>query len=227
MEDKLALLAERLKGAKSIINKVESGDYEKGNVTLPDAIEGIARTDEDSNNQPQYLSEEQALQMGKAKPAQMHQIPTPMPQEQPTYLRNASSSKMPAAILQSFTKNPIAIDPTVAPSIVDNGMSSMMNEVAKKMGIQPKSQPQQKQVYQEQYQTPQQPQMIAAVAPQLDTKLIEYIIKKTVEETLEQVNKKTPLSENIQIKIGDRTFSGKITSLNELKTTATTTKTKK
>ena len=54
-------------------------------------------------------------------------------------------------------------------------------------------------------------------APQLDVKLIEFIIKKTVEETLEQVSKRTSIDETIQIKIGDKTFGGKLTVLKENK----------
>ena len=49
----------------------------------------------------------------------------------------------------------------------------------------------------------------------MDTKLMEYIIKKTVEETLEQVSKKSSIDETIQIKIGDKVFGGKLMTLKE------------
>jgi arsenate reductase-like glutaredoxin family protein len=116
-------------------------------------------------------------------------------------MRNLSTSKMPAAILKSFQENPI-IDPT-APV----GMESMMQEITKKVA------PVKTEQITERVNLTQ-PQ---SSAPVMDTKLIEYIIKKTVEETLEQVSKKTAIDENFQIKIGDKTFGGKLTALKETK----------
>ena len=115
------------------------------------------------------------------------------------YMKNLSKSKMPAAILQSFAENPI-IDPTMP-----MGMESMMQEITKKAA--PVQEVTQK-VFTESTQTKQSP-------VQLDTQLIEYIIKKTVEETLEQVSKRTTIDETIQIKIGDKVFGGKLTVLKE------------
>ena len=120
--------------------------------------------------------------------------------QQPTMgsnMKNLHKSKMPADILKSFQENPI-IDPT-APV----GMESMMQEITKK--VLPMQEVAQK-VAKETQQ-----------APQLDAKLIEFIIKKTVEETLEQVSKRTSIDETIQIKIGDKTFGGKLTVLKENK----------
>ena len=110
---------------------------------------------------------------------------------------------MPAAILKSFAENPI-VDPT-APM----GMETLMQEITKKAApvqemtnrIVSEGAP---------AQTKQSP-------VQLDTQLIEYIIKKTVEETLEQVSKRTTIDETIQIKIGDKVFGGKLTVLKENK----------
>lgn len=117
-------------------------------------------------------------------------------------MKNLHKSKMPPEILKSFQENPI-IDPT-API----GMESMMEEITKK--VAPKKQTQNN-----------QPNFINENVNQnsssIDIKLLEYVIKKTVEETLEQVNKKTTLDENIQIKIGDKIFGGKINALKEIK----------
>jgi hypothetical protein len=113
-------------------------------------------------------------------------------------MQNISKSKMPAEILKSFQENPI-IDPT-APV----GMESIMNEITKKAA--PIKEPQ-RIVTEEKNNNP----------GQIDIKLVEYIIKKTVEETLEQVSKKTQIDETIQIKIGDKVFGGKLTVLKENK----------
>jgi hypothetical protein len=132
-----------------------------------------------------------------------HPMYTPTPQVymlQKPSMKNLSTSKMPEAILKSFQEQPM-IDPT-APL---GGTDQLMNELASRSAVIPQPQPQ-----------PQLPVREQQV-PLLDTKLIEFIIKKTVEETLEQVAKKTSVDENFQIKIGDKTFGGKLTTLNEIK----------
>lgn len=118
-------------------------------------------------------------------------------------MKNLSTSKMPEAIKKSFMENPI-IDPT-API----GMESIMQEITKKAAPIDS-----KKVVNEQFVSKPTP---TNTNIQLDTKLIEYIIRKTVEETLEQVSKKTSIDENIVIKIGDKTFGGKINTLKEIK----------
>jgi hypothetical protein len=126
-----------------------------------------------------------------------------MMQRKSSTMKNMSKSRMPEAILKSFQENPI-IDPT-API----GMESMMQEITKKAAPARTEQPVE----------PGNGFIVESkhTAPVMDTKLIEYIIKKTVEETLEQVSKRTAIDENIQIKIGDKTFSGKINALKEIK----------
>lgn len=106
---------------------------------------------------------------------------------------------MPKEILQSFIDNPI-VDPTVPV-----GLDSVMEQVAK-------TQPKMKQI-QEMVEQPQVKQPVAA--PVMDVQLIEYIIKKTVEAVLEEQAKKTSIDENFQIKIGDKTFGGKLNVLKE------------
>ena len=49
--------------------------------------------------------------------------------------------------------------------------------------------------------------------------MIEFIIKKTVEETVSQMQKTQTINENIQIRVGDKVFSGKLVSLKEIKKT--------
>jgi len=144
----------------------------------------------------------------------------PQPQ-QPQYrpYKNLNSSKMPKEILESFLQKPM-IDPTQP-----IGMEQLFQKVA-----QPPQQ-QQPQQYQQpipQYQPPAQPYYAPQPAPinesvapssGMDIKLLEYVIKKTVEETLKQVSKQTNINENIQIKIGDQTFGGTIKTLKKIATT--------
>lgn len=118
-------------------------------------------------------------------------------------MKNLSTSKMPKEILQSFIENPI-VDPTVPV-----GMDSLMEQVAK---AQPKMK-QVEEIAQQRVNTQAPVQQVAA--PVLDTQLIEYIIKKTVETVLEEQAKKTSIDENFQIKIGDKVFGGKLNVLKE------------
>lgn len=109
-------------------------------------------------------------------------------------MKNVGTSKMPKEILESLINNPI-VDPT---SPV--GLDSIVNKVNESQEIEIQEEPA---VIRE------------SVAPVMDTKLIEYIIKKTVEETVEAMNKKTSIDETIQIKIGQKTFGGKLVTLKE------------
>jgi hypothetical protein len=185
--DKLNFLAQSIKNARKVMEKVENG-----NVTPTNSIKpaGAMREDDidrmlDSNNGNDMISEAQMLQRKNGT------------------MKNISKSKMPEAILKSFQENPI-IDPT-API----GMESMMQEITKKVAP----------TRVEHIESPRSTivENKELVQPVMDTKLIEFIIKKTVEETLEQVSKKTAIDENIQIKIGDKTFGGKINTLKEIK----------
>jgi hypothetical protein len=183
-QEKLEFLANSIKGARKVMEKVEDGKVS----TNQSAHRGMSEADVDKmlDSDTNYLAE--------APINRTTQQPNPG-----NYMKNLSKSKMPAAILQSFAENPI-IDPTMP-----MGMESMMQEITKKAA--PVQEVTQK-VFTESTQTKQSP-------VQLDTQLIEYIIKKTVEETLEQVSKRTTIDETIQIKIGDKVFGGKLTVLKE------------
>ncbi len=174
--EKMEFLANSIKKAKMVMDRVESGNLEPNN----SAPRGLTEADvdrlldSDSGNSNQ-LREQQVMQNPKA-------------------VYNLKNSKMPESILQSFRDNPIS-DPSMP-----IGGNSMMNEIAKKIAptvSKPSTQP------------------INITAPGLDVKLIEYIIKKTVEATLEEISKKTSIDETFQIKIGDKTFGGKLTVLKE------------
>lgn len=211
-QDKLDFLANSIKNARNVMHKVESTNFGSSGAQGHRVI-----SEEDTDNfigdTTEYLNEDQVAAFNR-QPAQ-HQQPQYL-QETPQPMKNLGKSKMPEAILRSFAENPIT-DPS-API----GMDNLMQQIAQKAGVPAKA-PQQpvRQAIKENRIDAQQPAQQAPQATsigQIDTKLMEYIIRKTVEETLEQVNKKSSLSENIQIKIGDKTFSGKITSLNEIKT---------
>ena len=115
-------------------------------------------------------------------------------------MQNIGKSKMPKEILESFMENPI-VDPTVY------GVETLTQEATRFM-----------EPINEDHNIPfQNNQNTFSGNQQLDTRLIEYIVKKTVEETIEQIQKKTNVDENFQIKIGNKVFSGKLSTLTENK----------
>lgn len=188
-QEKLEFLANSIKGARKVMEKVEGDKIQPSN----NGRRGMTEADVDRmlDSDSNFLAE--------APTTRTPQAPNPS-----NYMKNLNKSKMPSAILQSFAENPI-IDPTMPV-----GMESMMQEITKKAA--PVREVTQRVVSEG---TPAQSKQSPI---QLDTQLIEYIIKKTVEETLEQVSKKTTIDETIQIKIGDKTFGGKLTILKENKT---------
>ncbi len=185
--EKLNFLAQSIKNARKVMEKVETSQITPGNSVKTGRI--ITEEDVDrllDPNSGDTLISEAEFVTGKS-----------------SGMKNMSKSKMPEAILKSFQDNPI-IDPT-API----GMESMMQEITKKAAPVRTEKPVESSngvIIESKHTT-----------PVMDTKLIEYIIKKTVEETLEQVNKKISVDENIQIKIGNKTFGGKINTLKEIK----------
>mgnify|MGYP001202433251 CR=1 FL=1 len=188
--DKAALLAKGIANARKVMQKVESNTTYRGG-SQPNITRDMYSDDHDER-EPDYLSEDQMRNRVKS-------VGNDIPRNT---MKNLRTSKMPKEILQSFIENPIA-DPT-API----GLDSVVEQVAK-------AQPQ-KRIIEESEPIRETKQTTGF---NMDTQLIEYIIKKTVEETLNQVNQKTSIDETIQIKIGDKVFGGKLTVLKENKTT--------
>jgi hypothetical protein len=182
--EKLNFLANSIKNARKVMEKVESGVVNTNNSVRPNNV--LTEDDIDKlldPNNDEMISEAQMLK------------------QKNNSMKNISKSKMPEAILKSFQENPI-VDPT-API----GMESMMQEIVKKAAPTPRVEPQERGFIAESKNTTQP----------IDTKLIEFIIKKTVDEVFEQIGKKTSIDEDFQIKIGGKTFGGKLKSMNEIK----------
>lgn len=186
--EKMNFLAQSIQNARKVMEKVESGAVKPGSVQT-------RRT----------MTEEEVDRMLDPDAGNDLISEAQMQQKRTATMKNMGTSRMPEAILKSFQENPI-IDPT-APV----GMESMMQEITKKVApaVQQPAQPTQNVIVESKKPAEQN--------SSINIELIEYVIKKTVEETLEQVSKRTAIDENIQIKIGDKTFGGKINTLKEIK----------
>jgi len=185
-EDKATKLAQGIANARKVMQKVE------GNTSYNNQSNGSPQQSY-NEKQPEYISEEEM----RARVQSKNNGPK-------NTMKNLDSSKMPKDILESFINNPI-MDPTVPVGL--DSVISKVNENNTYATIQDETEPTVSNIINE--STPE------TKISGMDTKLIEYIIKKTVEETLEQVNKQTPIDENIQIRLGEKTFGGKIVSLKE------------
>lgn len=191
-QDKAAILAQGIAKAREVMQKVEANTGGTKMTNQPE-INRAMYADDAQEREPVYLSEAEVAAKTRSAGG-----PTTK-----NNMKNLSTSKMPKEILQSFIENPI-VDPTVPV-----GMDSLMEQVAK---AQPKMK-QVEEIAQQRVNTQAPVQQVAA--PVLDTQLIEYIIKKTVETVLEEQAKKTSIDENFQIKIGDKVFGGKLNVLKE------------
>lgn len=228
-EDKIAFLADRLAKAKQVMKRVSENEtprnYDAPTGRQPQrqiqqpVQENYNDDEQDYVDTTQYLSEDQVHNLGGIQPQteDLYSEREPaMPQIQsqgaiPKFVpyKNLNKTKMPSAIVESFLAKPM-IDPTTP-----LGMESLVDQVAKKVNPQPKQQV--RQPVQEQRQTKQAPAAApASGSAGIDIQLLEFVIQKTVEATLKEISKKSNLDENIQIRIGDKTFGGKITTLKEV-----------
>ena len=214
-DDRLAFLANSIAKAKMVMDKVETNSYTSGHIdreaiyNAPDPVNRLGESYQVNNNAD---SDDQHDDSGSQYNSFTGQI------ESDDYA--PTKSKMPSAILESFAKNPgnsasFKTVNTTNPLTPNNSqMAALASQVP---GVKRQPQPQYQQPklqYQQQVQLPPQP-------PVLSEDYIKFIINKTIDETvektvkvlLEQLNKPSSLDENIQIKIGTKTFGGKIKTL--------------
>lgn len=223
-QEKMDFLAQSLQKAKKVMQEVE---HRTGNKSFGNEPGRKVYTEQDSDammvDTTQYLSEADVMQRQMQRQAPQpaydlysdHERELPIgnqPQQQTKYVpyKNLNNSKMPREILESFMQTP-PIDPTQP-----LGMETLFEKVRGGQP-QPMQQPQQRRAAEPVVEYRNQPAPVTEVKSNMDIHLLEYVIKKTVEETLKQVQEQTNINENIQIKIGDKTFGGKISSLKKIK----------
>lgn len=196
MDDKMAFLTQSIMKSKDVMKAVENKAYKKGSID-PSRI--IATNE---NVQQPYFG-------------------TPPPQQAPSFNpQNLEKSKMPAEILESFRKNP-----PMAPQNGQIGLS-FLDEIPGNLNPQTAVQENRTVYQQQQPPTFQQPvySQPAIGMNELQIEGLKSIFEKLIRETMEKVfnereklTESAELSENIQIKIGDSIFSGKITGVKSIK----------
>lgn len=191
-------LMKKLVQAKKVMNKVETGDFERGNVN-----EDIIRS-----NPEELVLNENLPQSSPVRP-----VGTPD-------IDKIKSSKLPDAIKKAMIENPI-------PQIkLSEGLDMDFVKGAKRLmeqeGLVSKSP--KKQIQQPQRQQEYQPRQVTHVTEGVDmnalTILIENTIRKVLDEKLSQIltaQQTTSINENLVLRVGDSIFKGKITGVNKAK----------
>lgn len=224
----------RLVQAKKIMNKVDNGDYETGNVneqilrSSPEELVGNTNgIPMNAYNQPQMMPQQRQMpqQMGgydmnggygmmeESRPA-----PTRPVSSNVVDVNRIQNTKLPENIKKLMIEHPIQQPQQI--SLADSLDINFVNKARKLMeqeGVAPTkskntSRPQQTQVIHTKQDVNE---IITALTP-----IIENTIRKIMDEKLNQIltaQKTTSINENLVVKVGDSVFSGKITKVNKAK----------
>ncbi len=185
-------LMSKLVQAKKLMNKVDSGDFERGNI---DESKLMA-----PSNDSDYLSEsyEQNQPQVNTRP-----VGTPTADR-------IQQSKLPDAIKKAMIENPI---PQISLSdSLDMDFVKGAKRLMEQEGVQPK-QTQKK-------QSPQPTGNASGVNMNALATLIENTVRKVMDEKLSQIltaQQTSTINENLVLKVGDSIFKGKITGVNKAK----------
>jgi len=185
-------LMSKLVQAKKLMNKVDTGDFERGNI---DESKLIA-----PSNDSDYLSEsyEQNQPQVNTRP-----VGTPTADR-------IQQSKLPDAIKKAMIENPI---PQISLSdSLDMDFVKGAKRLMEQEGVQPK-QTQKK-------PSPQPTGNASGVNMNALATLIENTVRKVMDEKLSQIltaQQTSTINENLVLKVGDSIFKGKITGVNKAK----------
>ncbi len=185
-------LMSKLVQAKKLMNKVDTGDFERGNI---DESKLMA-----PSNDSDYLSEsyEQNQPQVNTRP-----VGTPTADR-------IQQSKLPDAMKKAMIENPI---PQISLSdSLDMDFVKGAKRLMEQEGVQPK-QTQKK-------QSPQPTGNASGVNMNALATLIENTVRKVMDEKLSQIltaQQTSTINENLVLKVGDSIFKGKITGVNKAK----------
>ena len=184
-------LMDKLVKAKKVMNKVDSGNFSKGNID-----ESMLTSD----------GTEQMMNEVKINPTR--QMPTPS-------VDKINQSKLPDAIKKAMIENPI---PQISLNdSIDMDMFAGAKKLMEREGMiskTPKTRPQQREYIAESKNI-----ISSDLITQL-TPIIENTIRKVLDEKLNQIltaQQTTSINENLVLKVGDSIFKGKITGVNKSK----------
>jgi hypothetical protein len=183
----------KLVNAKKVMNKVDSGNYSKGNID-----ESIIGSD------PEELMRSQSP---KTETQQSRPVQAPINEDK------INSSKLPDAIKRAMIENPIpqiSLNDSLDMDFIEGAKKLMVKEgLASKQPNQP--------TQQRTNVTPNQFNGdIAAIIRETIKDTLEEIVDRKLELIL-NASKTASINENLVLKVGDSIFKGKITGVNKAK----------
>jgi hypothetical protein len=195
-------LMQSLAKAKGVMNKVDGGSYQKGNIT------------------PEMLNEDQEktlpipTMMEDQPNPNLHKAPGPITEDK------VNQSKLPDNIKKAMLENPIqqiSMDAGLDMSFVEQ-TKQLMGESGSRKAEQPI---QQKQV---QTESPQKKTVSSSELERRLTPIIENIIRKSIDDILDKkldrllsVAESKTINEGLAIKVGDSIFTGRLTKVKSTK----------
>lgn len=190
-------LAQKLVNSRKVMQKVSTGEYERGNIDESAII---------SNDETPMMTE---------GTSQMESIPQQqIKQPQPITVEKIQQSKLPDAIKKAMIENPI-------PQITMNdGLDINLAAKAKRLmeqdGLSTKSGSKPSSIPQKQTRDTGIPQINESKLE----KLVENAVRKVLDEKLTQIlsaQQLQTINENLVLKVGDSIFQGKITKVKSSK----------
>lgn len=180
----------KLVGARKVMNKVETGSYERGHVN-----EEVLRSS------PEELD--------------LSQLPNPTGRPVGNVnIERINNTKLPDNIKKAMIENPISqisLNDTLDMDFL-KGAKRLMEQEGLSSGNSKSQKPQQR--------TTSQPQSSGNIDMNAIAVMIENTVRKVMDEKLTQlltVQQTTSINENLVIKVGDSIFKGKITGVNSSK----------
>lgn len=181
-----------LSGARAVMNAVDSGQYQKGNI--------------DASLLNGTITENTAINGVDVDP---YGNSAPIPQKQVPY-RNIHTTKMPKEIVQAMIENPIQVpdSPYHTFELTEDFLQEVNPEINKKVKQQKNANPTQRLV-----------ETKRTSLAGLTESQIRQIVRQEMEAIVDEYFDKRVIKEDIQIKVGNTIFSGKLSPLPSKKVT--------
>ncbi len=185
-------LMQKLVNAKKVMNKVDSGNFERGQIDESKLYINSSESTEMVDNITQIPTRENTRPVGNASPERIQ------------------NSKLPDAIKRAMIENPI---PQISLSdSLDMDFVKGAKRLMEQEGV----------INKPTKQTSQRPtnQSVGNIDMNAIAVLIENTVRKVMDEKLNQIlsaQQTASINENLVLKVGDSIFKGKITGVNKSK----------
>lgn len=203
-------LMSKLVGARKVMNKVESGNYETGFID-----ENLLMSGDDNSTYTEETDDRQILSEPKQN---LRPVGTPN-------LDKINQSKLPDAIKRAMIESPIPTSPEISLSdTLDMDFIKGAKRLMEQEGLSTKKQTPQRNTPQSRQTQQNTGSMNSAEIVSLIKPIIENTVRQTISEILDKkldqilkTQQSVAINENLMIRVGDSVFSGKLTKVNSTK----------